>query len=140
MAITQNILEELIISSYTNYVVFIVDDPTATLTDQSTMTDASALEIAEANGYTRKSLTLGTWEFNSGVLSSEVPETTWTASGGSITATHFCFAVQANTTQGDTTGILERFVPIDNGNQFTYNDGDTIKMNKFTIQLSGEIA
>jgi hypothetical protein len=139
MTITQNILEELIISSYSNYVVFLIDDSSGTLTAQSTMTDASALEITEENGYQRESLTLGSWVFEDNVLSSEVPETTWNISGGSITATHFCFAVQANTINGDSTGILERFIAIDDGNQVTYNDGDTVKQNSFVIELSGSI-
>lgn len=138
--ITKNILEELIISSYVDYIVFLVDDSGGTLTDQSTMTDAAALEILEQNGYLRQLLTIGTWNYDSGDLISEVGEVTWNVSGGSITATHFCYAIQANTTNGNDAGILERFIAIDNGNQVTYQDGDVIKSNAFIIQLSGSIS
>lgn len=98
----------------TGFVVFLVNDPSNSLTPQSTMTAAAALEIAATNGYTRQALSglSGAMQAPSGNAQEIIPSATFTATGGAIPQfTHCCRAVNGAATHGDTTGTLLRVDP-----------------------------
>lgn len=99
-------------------------DSSHTFTATNTqLTDVSANEIANGNGYTTGGATLSsvTWTESSGTVTFDAADVTWTASGGSITATDA--VIYDDTSTGD---LL--VASIDFGGSQTAGDGTDFKI------------
>jgi len=129
---------DMISTQYQNYIVFFVNDGGGTLSDTSTMSDAASLEIAEQNGYLRKSLLNSSFTYSGKQVSTSTDELQWDFTG-SVSFTHLCYVVGGTLTNGDSIGKLERIVAANGGNSLSFNNGETYVLNSFSILLSGSI-
>jgi hypothetical protein len=129
---------DMISTQYQNYIVFFVDDSSGTLSDTSTMSDATALEIVEQNGYTRKTLLTSSFTYSSGRVSTDTDELQWSFTG-SVSFTHLCYAVGATLTNGDSTGQLERIVAANDGNSLSFVNGESYTLPSFKLLLRSSL-
>ena len=138
--LTKEGLLKIVNDFYQSYVVFLIDDSSGVLTNQSTMVDAAPLEIDELNQYSRLAVTIDPFSFSLNKVSSVTEKKIWQISGGNITFTHVCFAVGANLINKDTTGTLERIVGSSSGTPLTINDNGIYVVDQFQILLEGSFS
>jgi hypothetical protein len=114
-----------------NTVALLINDDAGILDSTSTMSDVASLELPSGNGYSRISLTIPASFMESGTpkkARSDANQITFTAQGGNIPVfSHICFVVGGNTTVGDTTGIIDRIEPVNNGTPTGLNNGESYK-------------
>lgn len=117
--VTRNGLEDYLETYFDNsdLVAFLINDTNGQLTVESTTASIVGLELAPANGYTRKLITMRphtVFNMNNvlhGFVESDVVR--FTASGGLIPLfTHVCIAKDTSTAPGDTSGKILRIEPV----------------------------
>lgn len=128
-----------VISGFINTTLyaFLINDPSNLIGEGSSMSNAAALEISSAGGYTRKLVTLGTPNINAGVANIQAPQIIWTATAN-MTFTKICYARNATATLANTQGTLVRVEDVP-GNTITLVSGQSFR-HTATFEVSGSVA
>jgi len=107
-------------------IAFLVNDSGGALTPSSDMTAIAGLELPSGNGYSRKNVTLPNAVIVSGNAESTSQQVVFTANGGVMPQfSHICFVIGGTTSVGDTTGVIDRVEPVNNGVPITLQDGES---------------
>lgn len=137
--ITNEALLNLVQDFYTNYTLFLINDANGDLNETSLMIDFANLEITEGNGYSRRLLTFDPFTISGSSATTTVQEELIDITSNSIVITHLCCAVGASLINKDTSGIIERALPISDGNQVTYVSGNSVTLDKYTINQNASL-